>query len=155
MTARQTGDNWHLMDVSPAKRIAAASVVIRREGRFLLVLRGRGAARGLYAFPGGKCEPGEAPQEAARRELFEETGLTVAQLAFLRRYELAGDEALYELDVFLGEGVSGTLRACDDAQAAGWFTLEEMRKLPITASTLEVAEALVHPLRIPDRGVED
>lgn len=32
---------------------------------------------GLWEFPGGKCEPGEPPDRAARRECLEETGLVV------------------------------------------------------------------------------
>lgn len=32
---------------------------------------------GVWEFPGGKCEPGETPEEAAVRECREETGLTV------------------------------------------------------------------------------
>lgn len=32
---------------------------------------------GMWTAPGGKCEPGEFPQEGARRELYEETGIQV------------------------------------------------------------------------------
>lgn len=60
------------------RRIATV-LLVDREGRLLLQLRGADApaAPGKWSFPGGGIEPGEAPEEAARRELLEETGLLV------------------------------------------------------------------------------
>ena len=61
--------------------IHAVSVAVVRGNRLLLVKRGREPSRGLHAFPGGRVEPGETNEEAARRELFEETGLRAENLA--------------------------------------------------------------------------
>ena len=45
--------------------IHAVSIVVFQNGRFLLVRRGHPPAEGLYAFPGGRVEPGEAAETAA------------------------------------------------------------------------------------------
>ena len=45
----------------------AVSVALERDGRFLLVLRGNPPAQHMYAFPGGRVEPDETPQDAAMR----------------------------------------------------------------------------------------
>lgn len=59
--------------------------LIRREDRFLVRRRPEGTVyAGYWEFPGGKCEPGESPARATRRECYEETGLAVV-VGSLRR----------------------------------------------------------------------
>jgi 8-oxo-dGTP diphosphatase len=49
-----------------------------REGRFLLTSRPHGKVyAGYWEFPGGKIEPGESVEQALRRELHEELGITI------------------------------------------------------------------------------
>lgn len=49
-----------------------------REGRFLLTSRPEGKPyAGYWEFPGGKFEPGETVEQALRRELHEELGITI------------------------------------------------------------------------------
>ncbi|MCU0775590.1 MAG: NUDIX domain-containing protein [Ideonella sp.] len=49
-----------------------------REGRFLLTSRPAGKVyAGHWEFPGGKLEPGESVEQALRRELHEEIGITI------------------------------------------------------------------------------
>lgn len=130
-------------DATGGSVIHAVSVAVLCDGRFLLVRRGHAPARGRFAFPGGRVETGEAAEQAARRELFEETGLEAADLTPAAEVVIRGDgERRYRLEVFRANSVRGTLRAGDDADHAGWYTLEEMRSLPVTKSTLEVAETV-------------
>ncbi len=48
--------------------------------RLLLKRASRGISRGKWNAPGGKIERGETPQENARREVLEETGLVLGEL---------------------------------------------------------------------------
>ena len=57
----------------------ARVVVPDGKGRFLSILQG--GRKGRHAFPGGHIEKGERPHDAAVRELYEETGLSVSSLA--------------------------------------------------------------------------
>src|SRR5687767_5746779 len=56
----------------------AVGVLIDAEGRFLLTSRPEGKVyAGYWEFPGGKVEPGESVEQALRRELQEELGITI------------------------------------------------------------------------------
>lgn len=57
-------------------RPRAAGILFANDaGRTLWLKRGAGGdAAGTWAFPGGKIEAGETPEQAARRETLEETG---------------------------------------------------------------------------------
>lgn len=126
--------------------IPAVSAVCLRDGKVLLVLRGRAPAQGLYAFPGGRVETGETLDAAMRRELGEETGLEAVRYEPFREVRLGATEPgppVYLLTVFLVTEFRGTLIAGDDAAEAGWFTLREAEDLPITQSTLVVVRELL------------
>ncbi|TWG94668.1 ADP-ribose pyrophosphatase YjhB (NUDIX family) [Mesorhizobium sp. J18] len=124
--------------------IPAVSVALRKGERLLLVRRGREPARGLHAFPGGRIEAGETAEEAVRRELIEETGLEAGALSLLREIDLkAHDGRVFRLRVFSGAYIGGEASPGDDAEHAAWYTVEEMRNLPMTASTLAIAEDIL------------
>lgn len=128
----------------PRTIIPAVSIALRRGGELLLVRRGREPAKGMYAFPGGRVEPDETLEEAAARELLEETGLVCRPLSPHATIDLpARDGGVYRLTVFLADHAGGEPVAGDDAEAVGWFRLEAMKTLRVTASTLDMARAIL------------
>jgi 8-oxo-dGTP pyrophosphatase MutT (NUDIX family) len=54
----------------------SAAVFAERDGQILVLKRSLGEAVGGWYLPGGAVDPGETVEEAARRELFEEAGIT-------------------------------------------------------------------------------
>lgn len=64
----------------PARPLVGIGVVLLRPGAVLLVRRARAPSFGQWALPGGAQELGETAEEAARRELREETGLEAGPL---------------------------------------------------------------------------
>lgn len=72
----------------PAK-VHGVSLICRREGRFLLVERGKEPWKGWLAFPGGSIELGETSEQAAIRELKEETALDAKALSHVITVDLA------------------------------------------------------------------
>ncbi len=62
--------------------------IIRRGGCYLIRLRPEGTVyAGYWEFPGGKCEPGETPEQATVRECREETGLDIVPCGLRRTIE--------------------------------------------------------------------
>jgi len=125
--------------------ISAVSIALVDGQRVLLVRRGRPPAMGFYAFPGGRVEPGESLEEAIRRELVEETSLRVGAVTqvetLLIEREKEGPD--FELHVFRGDYLGGAASAGDDADLVGWFTLDEMTRMPVIPSVLAVARRLI------------
>jgi ADP-ribose pyrophosphatase YjhB (NUDIX family) len=123
---------------------AASSGILEREGRFLLIRRINPPSADLYAFPGGRAEPGETPAQTAVREFFEETGMAVRNPVLFATYDLHGnkdDQRHFFLSVFRVEADLHTEAiAADDAADPGWYTVEEIRGLPVPPSVLECVE---------------
>jgi ADP-ribose pyrophosphatase len=60
----------------------------------------------VVELPAGLCEPGEHPEDAARRELTEETGYSAGQLHFLAEGPLSSGISSEMLAVYLADGLS-------------------------------------------------
>lgn len=117
------------------------------DGRVLLVMRGREPNRGLWAVPGGKVDLGESVHEAVRREVAEETGLVVEVGDVLWVGESIGPgrppQWHYVLVDFLARLLSGEAAAADDADAVGWFDVDEALQLPLTPTMPALLARLV------------
>ena len=131
-------DSRHRAPLAP--QVAIGAVVIRNK-KILLVKRKKEPGRGLWAIPGGSVQLGETLQEAAEREVLEETGLVVKakQPIYLFDY-IERDErnqvrfhyVIIDLEANL---TGGRLCAADDALDARWFSPEEIRDAPVTKNT--------------------
>jgi 8-oxo-dGTP diphosphatase len=119
------------------RRVQAAGGVVKDgAGRFLLVLRSRPPEAGRWTVPGGRVEAGESLEEAAVREVREETGIDIRVLREAWSFELHHGDTVFEIHDFLADAVGGRLRAGDDAADARWFTADELFDLPVTDDLL-------------------
>ncbi|MBN9551994.1 MAG: NUDIX domain-containing protein [Alphaproteobacteria bacterium] len=137
------------------KIIPAVSVAVVRGGTVLLVKRGRAPSQGLYAYPGGKVEPGETLAAAAARELLEETGLEATGYRPLRDIHIDGSGENHAVDylltVFGAAYAGGEPVASDDAETAAFYTLSEMADMPLAGDVFSVAEELLGPAQEAER----
>ena len=113
----------------------AAAVLVEQDGRVLLVRRVNEPFRGLWTLPAGFVNGSEDPAEAAARECLEETGLSVRVTRVLdviagREHERGADFII----VYQAEVISGELVPADDADAAEWFTRDDLPPLAFKAT---------------------
>ncbi len=115
------------------------AIISERDGRLLLIRRGRPPAQGLWSVPGGHVEPGESDADAVRREVAEETGLDVRVDRLVGEIELPGRAGtVYDNRDYVCTVVGGELRAGDDASEARWYSVAELRTVPTTKGLLEM-----------------
>ncbi|MEW5872842.1 MAG: NUDIX domain-containing protein [Chloroflexota bacterium] len=104
------------------KTIVAAFVFIQEAGAILLVKQGYGQQ--YWSLPGGVMEEGESIDQAAMREVREETGLDIRLGRLVGLYSKPGEDALAV--TFAGEVIGGELRADMEIVAARYFLLAEL-----------------------------
>lgn len=124
---------------------AASSAILIRDGRMLLIRRKNPPSYDMFAFPGGRAEAGESPDETALREFEEETGIAAHSPKLYATYDLISENPgrHFFLSVFLVEaGTEAIAEARDDAADAGWYTPAEIRQLNTPPSVLECAERI-------------
>jgi ADP-ribose pyrophosphatase YjhB (NUDIX family) len=130
----------------PLQPQLASSAILERDGRYLLVRRANPPSADMYAFPGGRAEPGETPAETALRELAEETGICGRDPVLFETYDLVPSQAEsrhFLLSVFtVAADADCDAVASDDAADLGWFTPEEIFALPIPESVRHCVEKL-------------
>jgi len=88
-----------------------------QDGAVLLTRRSIDPGRGLWTFPGGFVDFGESVTDAAVRETFEETGLTVGLTGLHNVYTYPGAPVIV---VYRARVLGGTLTTCDENDALEW-----------------------------------
>jgi 8-oxo-dGTP diphosphatase len=102
--------------------LAADCVVFDPQGRLLLIRRKNLPFQGQYALPGGFVEYGETTEQAATRELAEETGLTAVALSLVGVYsDPARDPRQHIVSIaYLVQVADFVPRAGDDAASVAF-----------------------------------
>ncbi|MEY4536141.1 MAG: hypothetical protein RJB10_506 [Pseudomonadota bacterium] len=119
----------------------AVGILIRSNGDFLMTTRPAGKAyAGYWEFPGGKLEANETVEEALRRELIEEIGVTIQDVKVWRSSLVDYPHALVRLTFCKIFTWTGRLHMRESQQFA-WQNLPVQVK-PVLAGTVPVLEWL-------------
>ena len=119
---------------------ASCLVVVDSRDRVALVKRSVPPRKGHWCLPGGFMELGEGPEEAALRELREETGLTgrIERLLGVMSTPNAQYHTVLMI-AYLVREFSGSLLPGDDASAAAWFSQPDLPEIAFTSHSHFIA----------------
>jgi 8-oxo-dGTP diphosphatase len=131
----------------PTRPYLAVSAAIFRDGRVLIVRRGRPPAHGLYTLPGGGVELGETLEQAVTREVREETGLAIAPLALVGFREAITRDAAGRVErhfvilPFAARWIAGEIALSEELAEANWRSPDELAGLKTTEGLAEIVAA--------------
>ena len=127
---REGGKDRAVVDV-------AVGVLLQPDGRFLLTSRPAGKVyAGYWEFPGGKLEMGETVEQALRRELHEELGITVGAVEPWKSELVDYPHALVRLNFCKVRDWQGDLQM-REAQRYSWENLP-VHAVPVLPGTVPV-----------------
>ena len=118
-----------------------AAIIHDAEGRIFTTQRGYGEWEGWWEFPGGKMEAGEGPEEALRREIWEEleTRIDIERLVTTVDY----DYPTFHLTMhcYWCHVESGTL-TLKEHEAARWLSADELESVKWLPADLQIIETI-------------
>ncbi len=114
--------------------ILSSVIYIEKDEKYLMLHRTRkenDTNKDKWIGVGGKFEEGETPEECARRETLEETGLTLDNLFYRGIVTFVSDKYPAEqMHLFTSTAFSGRIRDCDEGEL-DWIEKEKLLSLPI------------------------
>ena len=117
--------------------------------KVLLVERGKEPSKGKWGLPGGLVEVGETIEEAIKREVLEETGISIKPIKLLEVFNSVtknDDKKIqyhYIIFEFLCEYNSGDIKASSDAPNAAWVPLDSLDSVNIMSNTKRFIERIL------------
>ena len=98
-----------------------------------------------YAFPGGHIEEGESLAESVIREVYEETGLTIAAPKLVAVKDWEPDEGgRYIVFCYKATEFTGQLRSSEEGEVS-WVEKDQLKKLDLSYDMLPLLEVMEDP----------
>ena len=128
----------------PAQPRAAVGAIVFKDEKVLLVKRGQPPSEGLWAIPGGSVKLGETLQEAAEREIQEETGIIIraTEPVFIfdaiQKDEKGQIRFHYVIVDLKADYIEGEPQGRSDAVDARWVSPGELNRLNVNRTTRQL-----------------
>ena len=130
----------------PAAPQVGVGAVVFHDGAVLLVQRRNPPCANEWAIPGGKVRLGETLQQAAEREILEETDIHIKAGEPIYAFDLIENDTSgqvrwhYAIIDLQADYIRGEIRAGDDASAAAWFKPDDLAGATVNITTLKLLQ---------------
>ena len=121
------------------KQIEVVAAIIRKDDKIFATQRGYGEWKDWWEFPGGKMEAGEIPEEALRREIWEELETRIVVEKFVETVEWDYPQFHLSMHCYLCHVESGHLEL-KEHEAAKWLNKDELENVNWLPADLKVIE---------------
>ena len=118
-----------------------AAIIVDSENRIFATQRGSGDWKDWWEFPGGKIEPGETPEQALKREIWEELETRIVVEQFLQTVEWDYPKFHLTMHCFFCHIESGSL-TLKEHEAARWLAPDELDSVQWLPADWEVIARL-------------
>ena len=119
-----------------------AAIIHDDEGRIFATQRGYGDYKDGWEFPGGKMEPGETPEEALKREIWEELETKIVVERLVQTVEWEYPKFFLKMHCFWCSIESGSL-TLKEHEAARWLSMDQLDSVDWLPADKEVVEKLI------------
>lgn len=123
--------------------MTGAFAVVLNEDKSKVLLHQRRDFR-IWSLPGGGVETGETPENAAIREVIEETGYEISIVAFVGEYFRPQLDKTSNINyLFLGQVIGGgRLSSGSETKAVEWFDLKHLPNRCIPSARIYISDAV-------------
>ena len=125
--------------------VVGVGALVEHNAKVLLVKRGEPPYKGLWCIPGGKVHFGESLQEAAEREILEETGIAIKAGDPIFSFDIIDtankDDMIHYVVVdLIADYVSGEIRSGSDALEVAWVDIDNIENFTVQETTRQLLE---------------
>ena len=112
------------------KLIVSVSIALEKKGKFLIIKRAEGDSfPGLWEFPSGRIELGETLEKTAKREVFEETGLSLSKIEYVAYSERFPSGKHCLIHHFYSNSFSRKIKLSHEHSDFRWVSKKEILKM--------------------------
>ncbi|MFW9905318.1 MAG: NUDIX hydrolase [Candidatus Thorarchaeota archaeon] len=131
--------------------VSAHGIIFDEKSEKILLTKRAAPPKALYWFPpGGAIDLGETVEDGLKREIYEETDISVKNLQFIdyidgiTRDSNNNVEFHFVVFMFEAEYVSGTIKAKDDALEVKWVSFEEIlsEAIPVPTELISILKRM-------------
>ena len=120
----------------------AVRTFIVKDGKVLVIKYNLENNSGYFDIPGGKIEEGETPEEAAKRELKEETGLIANTLEFIGKCFIEYPDKIFNLDLYKVLDFEGSPENFEENDSM-WLNISDLLKEEKILGTIKLLKYII------------